>query len=318
MEDNKRHIYVNYDTIEYANSSKELVESVALAIAVKSAFVSSHIHGVNQKDIASLLKCDVRKVDRIVANAIKHGYVRSFGDGIIANPLKVYKEDCVQFVNASMIQRQGKDNIKSCLSGNVVFTAEECKSLKDIVKAIKKKILVKHIHSCNKVRYKTLREKHSNKDGTYDRSNTSCNDYGISYKRLMEIANIGNRNKLLSLIRELVKEGYIIKANQNVELFSSKESVYMALEHVSPIVNNRAGKAHVVARKSKESGEFCVLAIFANKFFLGNNFSDSRGMKTMRYLLFLKKNKFFIQKMNQKNKKQTININDLISNDIPF
>lgn len=228
---NKRFIWVGNNILMDAMTSKRKLEALAFAIAIKKQFISSSYHNPNAIELSKVLQVHSKRSKRIIDDSIEFGYTRLENGKLIANKISEkgsvsFKLDVTRFNNMKVNNKYSRknDTDKKCI--NLTSLTDELRKFKIHTKIEQKKFIVDTIRGGGAENISVAEIKKHQKNISRYAINTNFVEEGISLLSLMKATSIRNRNKIVALLNEMIKERTITKEKQMYKIGLCKSNTY--------------------------------------------------------------------------------------------
>lgn len=220
-------LYISQNTLLNANKDKSSFDALCFAVCIKLNFQNSIVYHKSIRDMKAFFKVGQDKLQRMISNGIKLGYLESSNGMLFAKTLKEHKR-----INIALCMPYKTYSMSN--SNTTEFT------IKSIEKALKELIIIQHISKGEFVentrqqlakanesdsnvslkQYKRI-SKLASRMNLNKESKRACNCFSMT--TLSNIANC-SKSKARKLINKLVEKGSIKKKYVLIETNIPKES----------------------------------------------------------------------------------------------
>ena len=200
--------------LDLANKDKDALNALALAVCIKTKFLSSAVHNYDIKSLKSLFQSSSKTISSAIKKGKELGFIRVDNNGMVACNISTKIGTGYYYKNNDIIIK---------LNGSIKIT------IKNIKKELTKKSVIKYIEVRNLVcsekakalNPSSLKElknaKNKIKKWGIDKFDTSD---GISYSSIANSINKSTRHTI-KVVSELVKEGILNKTVNRREIVTS-------------------------------------------------------------------------------------------------
>lgn len=229
---NRKYIHIGEEYINDALTSTRKLEALSCAIAVKCFFVSSSYHNPNKYEISKVLQVSTKKAQRILDDCITFGYAKKENNNLIFKHISkkehlTYRLDIAKIANFSLNKRfiRKSDTNTRCLSLEAL--KNEIRTIKLLIHIQQKKFIVDTVKGFAAGSSSLAETKAMNKNIAKYAMNTNYVEQGISIDSLMKSINIKNRNKMISIIRLMMKNKLITKKRDIYCIGACNKDIYL-------------------------------------------------------------------------------------------
>lgn len=220
-------LYISRNTLLNANKDKNSFDALCFAVCIKLNFQNSIVYHRSIRDMKAFFKVGQDKLQRMISNGIKLGYLENANGMLFAKTLKEHKR-----INMTLCMPYKTYSISN--SDTTEFT------IKSIEKALKELIIIQHISKGEFVEntrqqlakanesdsHVSLRQykkivKLASRMNLKSESKKVCNCFSMT--SLSKVANC-SKSKARKLINKLVEKGSIKKKHLLIETNIPKES----------------------------------------------------------------------------------------------